>query len=794
MLVASIFGFILYFVLGTNENIYFMEPYSSGIDLISRIIIFVISVAMIFLILSFALIKRIPILTQIGKNSLPIFIFHRFAALIYSSYFPEVSWELTLLSSIALTWITTMIFGSEIVAKWLNRFLDFPNHLFSQTAKINIGFRITRILCIALTFLVISAPLIANPTWYFGFLIPGQMNSGGGESVDASIDPIYPKLTSAEEDQLENAYKIVFSGDLILLEDQVKRAYTGDSYDFSPLFEYTKPYLSSADLAIGVFEGPMAGSEGGYSSSNYDDGKELSLNFPDSFADAVQNAGFDLVTTANNHILDRGESGALRTLDVLDEIGLSHTGSYRTDEEKEQNRVRVIEKNGIRFAVLSYTIVPNYTDENEMLDGQYSHITSLIVDPGNERYEETKESVANDFELAKSYSPDFIVVLPHMGTQFSDSPDEFQVTWCNFFKELGADIILGDHTHSVQPVQISQEGSKTVFTAFSPGNYANIFRDYNGDASALIEVYIDKDSKSIIGGGIVPMWTYATVRGNYRPIPLNNIVNNDAINTSMSTDDMKRVEEINSHISNVMLGVSLDLHMIRERYYFNLNGYVRSQTSPLKITPELESSPLFQELSSSNSVCFLGDSITAGSNNGGYTWYEPLESYIPGKITNISTGGGTVQSLLDNIDKINDSKADLYVIAIGTNDVRYRDETICAMTSESYIEKIQKLCDEIKKSQPSARFAFIAPWTSTDGDPFCPMTFQQKTAMNDEYSNALMTYCQKNNYLFSNPNMQIESILDHSPQSDYLIDHIHPNSVNGINLYASSVLLDYQAG
>ena len=85
-----------------------------------------------------------------------------------------------------------------------------------------------------------------------------------------------------------NAFRITFSGDLILLEDQVKRAYNGKGYDFSDVFEYAEPYISSADLAIGVFEGPMAGEDAGYSSSNFDDGKELYLNFPDSFADAVK--------------------------------------------------------------------------------------------------------------------------------------------------------------------------------------------------------------------------------------------------------------------------------------------------------------------------------------------------------------------------------------------------------------------------------------------------------------------------------------------------------------------------
>lgn len=93
----------------------------------------------------------------------------------------------------------------------------------------------------------------------------------------------------------------------------------------------------------------------------YHDGKELYLNFPDEFASAVKDAGFDLVTTANNHLLDRGSDGALRTLDVLDNIGLDHTGSYRSIEEKNNSRVKLVTVEGIKFAVLSYTCgINNY--------------------------------------------------------------------------------------------------------------------------------------------------------------------------------------------------------------------------------------------------------------------------------------------------------------------------------------------------------------------------------------------------------------------------------------------------
>lgn len=83
------------------------------------------------------------------------------------------------------------------------------------------------------------------------------------------------------------------------------------------MFEFTGKYISATDFSIGVFEDPLGGNAKLYSQSNYGDGKKLYLNFPDEFADAVKNAGFDLVTTANNHLLDMGLDGMQRTIAVL---------------------------------------------------------------------------------------------------------------------------------------------------------------------------------------------------------------------------------------------------------------------------------------------------------------------------------------------------------------------------------------------------------------------------------------------------------------------------------------------
>ena len=501
----------------------------------------------------------------------------------------------------------------------------------------------------------------------------------GSEAGNFFIPPV---MAGTQRREFQDAFRILFCGDLILLEDQVKRG--NGSYD--DMFEFTREYIQSADLAIGVFEGPMAGSEAGYSTSNYGDGKTLALNYPDTFGEAVKRAGFDLVTTANNHLLDKGRDGALRTLDVLDRIGLPHTGSYRSQDDKDTHSVRLIEKSGLKFAVLSYTYGSNGCTEDDLLRSKdLSFLTSLIVSPSSKNFEAVKESVRRDFDRAKELEPDFIVVLPHMGEQFLTKPDDYQRAWGEIFREFGADIILADHTHSVQPAEISTVNGRRVFTAWCPGNYANIYREYNGDASILVEVYIDRNKREVIGGSIIPMWTCAHMNGNYRPVPLSVIADGE-LSPRLTTYDLARAEEVCRVISSTVFGHAFNFDMVRERWHFDERGYVREKVSPL--AADVRESRFMRLVNSAGSVCFVGDSVTQGSRNGGYPYYEPLEGQITAEIHNVSFGGGTVKTLIEHADEIASTGAGLYVVAVGTNDVRYYNPSTCAMTPGEYVSRL----------------------------------------------------------------------------------------------------------
>jgi poly-gamma-glutamate capsule biosynthesis protein CapA/YwtB (metallophosphatase superfamily) len=601
---------------------------------------------------------------------------------------------------------------------------------------------------------------------------------------------IYPVLSNEEIKDIGTSVKLLYTGDLILLADQVQDARSDNGYEFDSIFENAKKYIADADLTIGVFEGPCAGEKAGYTVSRFGNGSPHDLNFPDSFAEAIKKAGFDLVTTSNNHLLDQGIDGALRTLDILDRVGLEHIGSYRTKQEK--NTVKILDIKGIKIAFLAYTLcdyffAKGYTEKG-LLEGDESYITSFLVSPKSPYFQIAREKVRDDFKRVKDKNPDMIIVLPHMGTVFSHKLNAYQEVWNKIFVDAGADIVLGDHVHVVQPIQFI---NKSVIVN-CPGHFVDSYRWQNSDASAMVEIYLSH-KKDVWGVSIIPMWVKAQLNGNrrnYRPLPIYDILTNESLQDQISTYELDRVKEVHQIITEVMLDEQLDIDMITSRYFLTRNGLACERIRPLEITDEQKASTLYKLLSGSDTVCFIGDDITEGTRNGGYGWFEPIiENFTEKMVIKKAWGAGTVQVLLKNIDAIAKERADLYIIAIGTNDIRYNEINRGRYTAGQYIADIQKITVKIKQSNENAHFVFINPWLILDDDPilFGSIPLNRKRIF-EEYGTALEQYCYSNDCYYINPNLYIDNIISRNPRIRYLVDCMHPGKSKGIYLYSEAVL------
>ena len=133
-------------------------------------------------------------------------------------------------------------------------------------------------------------------------------------------------------------------GDIMCHNSNYNDAYSNGVYDFSYVFADITEEIQSADIAVGNLETTFAGAARGY--SNYP-----TFNTPEALATDLKEMGIDLLSTSNNHSLDKGYSGIESTISFLDAAGIAHTGTYTSPES--QNTIIVQDVKGIKIAFLS---------------------------------------------------------------------------------------------------------------------------------------------------------------------------------------------------------------------------------------------------------------------------------------------------------------------------------------------------------------------------------------------------------------------------------------------------------
>ena len=267
-------------------------------------------------------------------------------------------------------------------------------------------------------------------------------------------------------------------------------------YDYTRRFSDAIPYISEADYAVGNFETTMAGT----APSGYP-------NFcaPDALAANLADAGFDMVLTANNHCMDKGISGLRRTLDVLDEAGVAHVGTYRTAEDE---RIHVADVGGISVAFLGYTYgtngIPVPTDDAYAVSLFNTDYMTTLSTPDT-------ETILADLAAAQALETDLIAVMIHWGLEYKTVENAYQQELADLFIENGADIILGGHSHVPQPMEMrtvtTQSGEeRTGFVCYSLGNFISSQYYEFTDTTSVLTVELTRDN--VTGESMVSGYRY----------------------------------------------------------------------------------------------------------------------------------------------------------------------------------------------------------------------------------------------------------------------------------------------
>jgi poly-gamma-glutamate synthesis protein (capsule biosynthesis protein) len=227
-------------------------------------------------------------------------------------------------------------------------------------------------------------------------------------------------------------------------------AATGGGYDFRPFYERVKTEISGVDVAYINQETPFAGA--GLGLSSYP-----TFNGPTEIMDAVVDTGFDWVNTASNHSFDRGVEGILAGLEILDKFpGVVQTGEARSQEEFE--RVKVIERDGVKFGLESFT----YGLNGFTLPAGEEYLVNLI-DDDLMRARMERLNAETDVQL----------VSMHWGVEYATVPNAEQERLAQLLADLGAEVVVAEHPHVIQPVRWveASDGSHKTLVIYSMGNF-----------------------------------------------------------------------------------------------------------------------------------------------------------------------------------------------------------------------------------------------------------------------------------------------------------------------------------
>ena len=331
-------------------------------------------------------------------------------------------------------------------------------------------------------------------------------------------------------------------GDTLCHNTQYWDAYNSktDEYDFSYVYEDIKNYTLSSDITIGSLETTFAGKEKGY--SNYP-----TFNTPDSLATALKDIGIDVVSLAGNHALDYGYTGLCRTIDVFDNIGLSHLGTYKTAEDQEKILIKDVK--GVKIAFINYT----YCTNGIPLPSVKEFCVNLI----------DKDFIKKQINQAKEQNVDMIVACMHWGTEYRTTANSQQKDLANFLFENGVDVILGNHPHVLEPMEKKtitlQDGTtKDVFVVYALGNFTADQRDEITRDSAILNLTITKNSDgkiSIDKVNYVPIYMYKNTNVSTHKFKILDIEKtikdyeegkNTSINSTVYNNLKKQLEKIKS--------------------------------------------------------------------------------------------------------------------------------------------------------------------------------------------------------------------------------------------------------
>ena len=344
---------------------------------------------------------------------------------------------------------------------------------------------------------------------YFGY--NKLLNNHNNISSDSKVN--------VDDNNHSTSISLIMAGDNLINDKLYNAAKKDDgSYDFKSMYSYIKDIVKNYDLAYYNQETILGGSEIGVSSYP-------AFNSPYEVGDATIDTGFNLVSLATNHTLDRGEKAIINSLNYWNnKSNVLTSGSYLSNDDR--NKINIKEVNNITYTMLNYTYGTNGIKVPEGKEYLVNIWPCTGNNPDNDtKYQEYKEVVKEDILRVRD-KVDLLIVAMHFGVEYTHVPTKYQIDMAEFLSSLGVDIIIGTHPHVIMPITYIND----TLVIYSLGNFLSA-QDTNNDynttvgllSSIKITKNIDKDNNfSIKLSDLNNELIYTTNKDGYKIIPFSN--------------------------------------------------------------------------------------------------------------------------------------------------------------------------------------------------------------------------------------------------------------------------------
>lgn len=284
------------------------------------------------------------------------------------------------------------------------------------------------------------------------------------EEPKTELKTVNESQEKKEPEVKEERLSLIMVGDALLHSSLYRDGYQNGTYDFTSQLELIKPEIQKHDLAFYNQESILGGTSIGL--SDYPN-----FNSPQEFGDAMIDAGFNLVSLANNHTMDRGVTAIQNSCDYWKTKDVLAAGSYCSAEDAEE--IKIKEKNGIKYTMLAYT----YGTNGITVPSDKPYLVNLYSD----------ELAKADIEKVRD-KVDLLIVSMHWGTEYRSEPTDEQKREAEYLSNLGVDIIIGTHPHVIEPISYIND----TLVIYSLGNFISA-QSTNNDYNTMVELMTSVD-------------------------------------------------------------------------------------------------------------------------------------------------------------------------------------------------------------------------------------------------------------------------------------------------------------